>query len=90
MEDIIFSNLKLELIVEKAKVKELEGNLNYVIRLYNSHDNGSRTIKDRRPEEQIKILQDISKERDGREMNETEINICLKMIDGNLLDKLRK
>jgi len=89
MEDTIFSNLELELIVEKAKVKELTRNLEDVIRI-SGLDQGPRTIKDRRPEEQIKILQDISKERDGREMNETEINICLKMIDGNLLDKLRK
>jgi hypothetical protein len=86
----IFSNLKLELIVEKAKNKELKRNLDYVIRLYNPNDNGPRTIQDRRKEEQIKILQEVSKERDLREMNKTEINICLEMIGGSLEDKLRK
>jgi carbamoylphosphate synthase small subunit len=89
MEDTMYSNLKLKLIVEKAKNKELTRNLVDIIRI-TGLSQGPITIQDRRKPEQIKILQEVSKERDQREMNDVEINICLEMIGGSLEDRLRK
>lgn len=85
----MYSNLKLKLIVEKAKNKELTRNLVDIIRI-TGLSQGPITIQDRRKPEQIKILQEVSKERDQREMNDVEINICLEMIGGSLEDRLRK
>ena len=75
-EDVMFTNLKLELIAEKAKNAMLEGYLSDM-RINN------KIYKKFTNEEIIQCLQSISMERDKRHMNETELNICISMIRGD-------
>jgi len=76
-EDVMFTNLKLELIAEKAKTAMLENYLNDM-RINN------KIYKNFTDEEITLYLQNVSMVRDKRHMNETEINICIGMIKGDI------
>lgn len=76
-EDVMFTNLKLELIAEKAKTAMLENYLNDM-RINN------KIYKNFTDEEITLYLQNVSMVRDKRHMNETEINICISMIKGDI------
>ena len=72
----MFTNLKLELIAEKAKNAMLEGYL-ADIRINN------KIYRNFTTDEIISCLQNVSMARDKRCMNETELNICISMIRGD-------
>ena len=75
-EDVMFTNLKLELIAEKAKTAMLESYLSDM-RINN------KVYKNFTDEEIKAYLQNVSMIRDKRHMNETELNICMNMIKGD-------
>jgi len=87
--DVIYTNLKLDLITERAKNKMLLDIIDELRRITGINA-GRWDQTDFRKGEQENYLQSQSMEADRKKLMPTELNYCLYKMGGNLLEKRRR